>query len=862
MMRTKTHRHPSLGLSSLPAFLTTLALLASPTLAQPTSGAYGNPAGSNYSNSYDNYDDYEDGTSYSYARVLEGSATLLEVGGDRDALQVNQPLLVGDRVWVSRGSRVELSLSDRSLLRIDGDSEVLFDALAYSADSRDRETALRVIDGEIQLVVPRDALGEALPRIETPAATLYIHSHGTYRIAVHRRTAELTVREGLAELVGDQGSVLLHPGEMGWATEGRGGRIERASAGYRSSLERWGDELSRIALAGYDQVPYVDDSLRYAAAPLARHGSWVSLGSSHAWRPTVAVEWRPYHRGYWRSTPVGPTWVSSDPWGYVTHHYGSWDYHDHHGWLWYPGRVYSPARVTWYWGPSYVGWCPTGYYERYYRRHNSGFNLSIGVYGTAGGHWGHFSHWSFTATVHFGRRHHHHNVYSGPQLAYRHDRLEHGIITGHRGYGYRGGASATYAHLRQTADRNPGHTMHDVTDFVGRKPLRTDVASVINRPTVPTRTATTPTLATRPAVRGDRPSTRPVPDGSRGNTAATRPGQIATTDKPAAAGRPGAIRGDADGRLATRPGVTNSEDARGVGRPSTIRDGDRGEARGDARGTLGRGEPTAATRPGRGERPSTIRGGDRGDARGTLGRGESTLGRGESTPSTRPGRGRGDRGSWYSTDPSTRGERPSAVTPPRAGERPRTVTPPRSGSERPRATTPPRSGSERPRATTPPRAGERPRTVTPPRSGSERPRATTPPRSGSERPRATTPPRSGERPRTVPPPRSGSERPRATTPPRSGYERPRATTPPRSAPRPRATTPPRSNPTPRATTPPRSAPRPRATTPPRSNPAPRATTPPRSNQRPRADRPSNNRSNSREGARQNNRRRDDRRDNG
>jgi hypothetical protein len=49
----------------------------------------------------------------------------------------------------------------------------------------------------------------------------------------------------------------------------------------------------------------------------------------------------------------------------VPYHYGRWAYDPVAGWIWFPGYTYAPAWVYWAYGPSYIGWAPSGWYDCY-----------------------------------------------------------------------------------------------------------------------------------------------------------------------------------------------------------------------------------------------------------------------------------------------------------------------------------------------------------------------------------------------------------------------------------------------------------------------------------------------------------------
>lgn len=93
---------------------------------------------------------------------------------------------------------------------------------------------------------------------------------------------------------------------------------------------------------------------------LSMHGEWIVVARhGRAWRPLrVAAGWQPYLYGEWAWTADGWFWLTDEPWGWATYHYGRWTHDPVLGWLWIPGFVWGPAWVAWRVGDGFVGWAP------------------------------------------------------------------------------------------------------------------------------------------------------------------------------------------------------------------------------------------------------------------------------------------------------------------------------------------------------------------------------------------------------------------------------------------------------------------------------------------------------------------------
>lgn len=93
---------------------------------------------------------------------------------------------------------------------------------------------------------------------------------------------------------------------------------------------------------------------------LSPYGEWVRHPQyGWSWFPRhVRAGWRPYSLGRWVESDYGWVWVSDEPFGWATYHYGRWAWDPRVGWLWVPGTVWGPAWVAWQQGNGYIGWAP------------------------------------------------------------------------------------------------------------------------------------------------------------------------------------------------------------------------------------------------------------------------------------------------------------------------------------------------------------------------------------------------------------------------------------------------------------------------------------------------------------------------
>lgn len=354
-------------------------------------------------------------TGATYARLLyyEGGISLRRPADLRvpeAGVSVNSPLVPGDEIWTGADGRVEIQLADGSFLRLDRDARLSMLNLADFSGSFDTTTLLRLPNGSLYINATNFDARERRFQVDTPSGSVFLLSEGIFRIDVSASgTTSVASFRGVAEILSEQSSVVVHSGERLSAGPGRPpGEPQAFNTLRRDEFDLWADSrddaiASARSVRGPDpgQVPA---PVRPYVSELSAYGTWQDTPEyGWVWLPDRDdPDWRPYFYGSWVWAPIGVVWVATEPWGYAPYHYGRWHWTVGLGWFWAPGYVYSGAYVQWAVGPTWYGWCPLGYY---------------GTPVIYAGHHGHHYHWTFVHHSHFYRHHVDRHVYSYADVA-------------------------------------------------------------------------------------------------------------------------------------------------------------------------------------------------------------------------------------------------------------------------------------------------------------------------------------------------------------------------------------------------------------------------------------------------------------
>ncbi len=302
---------------------------------------------------------------YTYLSYVQPDVSLISKAEDDSAARINMPVLAGDSLVTGVGSRAEAVLADGNVVRLDGYTDLRFERMARTIESDDDRDVLYLARGTAAVEVRDATTRERALRLDTDDVTVLAASRAFFRVDAGRRGTEIYVLSGKVDVAGRGGRALVRAGEYAFVSGDSEVAVD-VSSSPRDRFARFLEER-RERTDNRNTTRYVssDYGYDYDNAAFDDWGSWTysSTCGCTCWRPRVGAGWTPYALGYWRWTPAGLTWVSSETWGWLPYHYGTWLYDALLGWMWCPGETYSPAWVYWNYTPGFVGWCPIGYYS-------------------------------------------------------------------------------------------------------------------------------------------------------------------------------------------------------------------------------------------------------------------------------------------------------------------------------------------------------------------------------------------------------------------------------------------------------------------------------------------------------------------
>ncbi len=296
---------------------------------------------------------------YAMVRALDGQAQITK-GEVQDALTKGTPVGEGD--VVDSSGRGVLQLADGTRLAFGSNTRFTVASL-FKDQNGDRQVLLRLDRGRLRVKADDDS--GAMVRVDTPSGSISSTSRATFNVQVDTDgVTRVSVRSGSVRVSNQRDDMRLAAGEQLsiFGSQDPLSRVRAFNTYDQDDFDRWCDGAWTVRRGeSWDRVP---EQLRYYSDDLDSNGSWVySDEYGWVWRPNrVAADWRPYYDGRWAAYPGGMTWISYDPWAYVTYHHGRWAWAAG-GWCWIPGVYYSPAWVAWSNWDGYCGWAPLGYYN-------------------------------------------------------------------------------------------------------------------------------------------------------------------------------------------------------------------------------------------------------------------------------------------------------------------------------------------------------------------------------------------------------------------------------------------------------------------------------------------------------------------
>jgi hypothetical protein len=291
------------------------------------------------------------------------------------------PFGLEDKLRSDNHSRAEVILPNNTWFRMDGDTHLHLLSLQTG------KTEMHMVHGSARFM-NRGSYSSLY--VSTPFGEVSAPAQTSFDLYVGDASMEVVSLKGSVYFSRDGGRTNTEVAE-GAASLLADRYAVTAGQGYRdSSWNTWNVERDALwaqrMRAGRVSAKYLPSSLHDHAYALDDYGAWqwayYDGAYGYLWRPLyVSAGWAPYTTGRWGLWYGDHLWISREPFGYVTHHYGTWVYTGGY-WYWAPpvvslsvhfvhpslrlGVAWYPGRVAWFHAGTSIGWIPLAPHEPYY----------------------------------------------------------------------------------------------------------------------------------------------------------------------------------------------------------------------------------------------------------------------------------------------------------------------------------------------------------------------------------------------------------------------------------------------------------------------------------------------------------------
>ncbi|HXJ91996.1 MAG TPA: FecR family protein [Terriglobia bacterium] len=312
---------------------------------------------------------------YSHVRIVrlsfvEGTVTLLRPGSTNWAnAAVNTPIEEGFQILTDKASFAEVQFENGSSVRVGELSLLKFDQLGRteSGDLLNKVT----LDHGYGTVTARPE-NAAVFEVRAGDATFTPQGKAEFRVDLDQGKIRVEAFKGSVDVASPESSTTLVRNEVLEITPGGSEAPALSQNIKRDDWDAWvtaRDQQEQESAATQPPGGAMPGAPAYGWSDLNQYGTWSYVNScGYGWLPNAGIGWSPFTFGQWSTYPgFGYTWISYEPWGWLPYHYGAWQLDPTLGWAWCPtgglagsglGWFWSPAIVTWYQGPGWVGWAP------------------------------------------------------------------------------------------------------------------------------------------------------------------------------------------------------------------------------------------------------------------------------------------------------------------------------------------------------------------------------------------------------------------------------------------------------------------------------------------------------------------------